>query len=69
MARLAFEDIRGSAFGLLAATQSFGNLFASAIAGLLWTAASPSAALYFAATLMAVALATLAWGAHPTAAA
>jgi ATP-dependent Clp protease ATP-binding subunit ClpA len=31
----------GSAFGLLAAVQSFGNLAASAIAGLLWTAASP----------------------------
>lgn len=33
---------RGSAFGLLAATQSVGNLAASAIAGIIWTAASPS---------------------------
>ena len=33
---------RGSAFGLLAATQSVGNLAASGIAGILWTSASPS---------------------------
>ena len=33
---------RGSAFGLLAATQSVGNLAASGIAGIIWTAASPS---------------------------
>jgi hypothetical protein len=38
------EAIRGSAFGLLAATQSVGNLAASAIAGILWTAISPAAA-------------------------
>jgi MFS family permease len=35
-------DIRGSAFGLLAAVQSFGNLAASGIAGLIWTLVSPS---------------------------
>ena len=36
------EHLRGSAFGLLAATQSFGNLAASAVAGILWTALSPT---------------------------
>jgi hypothetical protein len=36
--------LRGSAFGLLTAVQSLGNLAASAIAGLLWTAASPRVA-------------------------
>jgi hypothetical protein len=36
--------LRGSAFGLLAAVQSFGNLAASAIVGLLWTLASPRVA-------------------------
>lgn len=31
-------DVRGSAFGLLAAAQAFGNLAASSIAGIVWTA-------------------------------
>ena len=66
VARLAPEDLRGSAFGLLAGVQSVGNLVASATAGLLWTAVSPAAGLLFAAALMAVALAALAWGARAT---
>lgn len=50
VASVAPNEIRGSAFGLLAATQSFGNLAASAIAGALWTLASPRLAfLYLAA--------------------
>ena len=50
VAALAPNQIRGSAFGLLAAIQSFGNLAASAIAGALWTLASPRLAfLYLAA--------------------
>jgi MFS family permease len=59
VAALASEDLRGSAFGLLAAVQSFGNLVASAVAGILWTAVSPAAGLLFAAALMAVALIAL----------
>ena len=59
VARLAPEDLRGSAFGLLAGVQSFGNLVASAVAGLLWTLVSPAAGLLFAAALMAVALGCL----------
>lgn len=35
-------EVRGSAFGLLAGTQSLGNFAASGLAGLIWTAASPS---------------------------
>jgi MFS family permease len=46
VAALAPVELRGSAFGLLAAVQSFGNLAASAIAGLLWTAVSASADRY-----------------------
>jgi MFS family permease len=65
VARLAPDDIRGSAFGLLAGVQSLGNLIASASAGVLWTAVSPAAGLLFAAALMTVALACLAWGARP----
>ena len=54
------EHLRGSAFGLLAAVQSLGNLVASAIAGLLYTLVSPAAAFTFAAIVMAVAVIALA---------
>lgn len=52
--------VRGPAFGLLAAVQSFGSLAASAIAGLLWTAVSPEAAFVYLAAWMLVAIAGLA---------
>lgn len=52
-------DIRGSAFGLLAATQSFGNLAASLIAGILWTALSPSWAFAYLASAMVIAFTVL----------
>ena len=61
VAALAPIDLRGSAFGTLAAIQSLGNFAASAVAGLLWTAVSPRAAfLYLTAWMLvsAVALAT-----------
>jgi MFS family permease len=61
VASLAPPSLRGSAFGLLAAVQSFGNLVASAVAGALWTAVSPAAGLLFAASLMAITLTCLAW--------
>lgn len=56
------EHLRGSAFGLLAAIQSLGNLAASVVAGILWTAASPSWAFTYLAAWMAIALTTLAIG-------
>src|SRR5829696_3996679 len=56
VAALAPVDLRGSAFGLLAAVQSFGNLAASAIAGLLWTAVSPRLAFSYLAAWMGLAL-------------
>jgi MFS family permease len=59
VAALAPVELRGSAFGLLAAVQSFGNLVASAVAGVLWTVVSPAAGLLFAGAMMAVALAGL----------
>ncbi len=49
------SDVRGSAFGLLAATQSFGNLAASLVAGILWTALSPTWAFAYLAGAMIVA--------------
>jgi len=59
VAGFAPADIRGSAFGLLAAVQSFGNLAASSIAGLLWTVVSPTAAFIYIAAWMAIALLAL----------
>jgi MFS family permease len=56
VASLAPEEYRGSAFGLLAAIQSFGNLAASGVAGLLWTALSPSVAFAYLAAWMVAAL-------------
>lgn len=60
VAHLAPDGLRGSAFGMLATVQSLGNFAASAIAGLLWTLVSPTAALLYAAAWMLVALAALA---------
>jgi MFS family permease len=60
VAAAAPARLRGSAFGLLAAIQSLGNLAASAVAGLLWTVASPTVAFAYLAAWMALALAALA---------
>jgi MFS family permease len=59
VAALAPAGIRGSAFGLLATVQAGGNLAASAIAGILWTAVSPTAAFLYIAVWMLLALAGL----------
>ncbi len=56
VAQLAPETLRGSAFGMLATVQSLGNFAASAIAGLLWTVVSPTAAFIYAAAWMTIAL-------------
>ncbi|MEA2220882.1 MAG: hypothetical protein QOJ35_3508 [Solirubrobacteraceae bacterium] len=60
VAALAPEELRGSAFGLLATAQSIGNLVASSVAGVLWTLVSPAAAFAYAAAWMLVALAAFA---------
>ncbi len=60
IAALSPTELRGSAFGLLGAVQSFGNLAASAVAGLLWTLVSPTAAFAYLAAWMLVALGGLA---------
>jgi MFS family permease len=59
VAAFAPESIRGSAFGLLAAMQSLGNFAASAVAGVLWTAVSPTAAFLWLAVWMVIALVAL----------
>jgi MFS family permease len=61
VAALAPVDLRGSAFGVLAATQSFGNLAASAIAGVLWTLVSPRAAFLYLTGWMLISLVALAF--------
>ncbi len=59
VAAFAPKDLRGSAFGMLAAVQSFGNLAASTLAGILWTAFSPAAAFAYLTAWMLLALAGL----------
>jgi MFS family permease len=59
VADAAPAPIRGSAFGLLASVQSFGNLAASGIAGIIWTVVSPTAALLYIAAWMLVAVGLL----------
>ena len=56
VAGLAPLACRGSAFGLLAAVQSLGQLAASAVAGLLWTLVSPRVAFLYLSTWGVVAL-------------
>lgn len=60
VAREAPEGIRGSAFGVLAAMQSGGNLVASAGAGIVWTVLGPGWAFGAAAAFMGVSLVLLA---------
>jgi MFS family permease len=60
VASLAPAEVRGSAFGLLATIQAAGNVSASAIAGILWTAVSPRAAFLYLAAWMLLAAAGLA---------
>jgi MFS family permease len=59
VAGLAPSEVVGSAFGLLAGVQSFGNFAASAVAGLLWTLVSPRVAFAYLAFWMIVSLAAL----------
>jgi MFS family permease len=60
VATLAEPSLRGSAFGLLATVQSFGNIVASAIAGVLWSAFSPTVAFVYLALWSLVAVLVLA---------
>ncbi|MFG2056907.1 MFS transporter [Micromonospora sp. NPDC048930] len=65
IAALAPPQLRGSAFGVLATVQSLGNLAASAAAGLLWTAVSPTAAFGYLIGWMLLAMAGLLLVARP----
>jgi MFS family permease len=64
VASLAPAEARGSAFGVLAAVQSFGSVCASAVAGLIWTFVSPAAAFAYLAIWMTVAVAAILWSAR-----
>jgi MFS family permease len=61
VAAFAPVEIRGSAFGLLATVQAVGNVAASAVAGLLYTVASPTTAFVYLTAWMLIALAVLGW--------
>jgi MFS family permease len=60
VAALAPASLRGSAFGLLAFVQAGGNFAASAVAGILWTAISPTVAFTYLVGWMLLALTGLA---------
>ncbi len=60
VASMAPTELRGSAFGLLAAIQSAGDFLASAVVGLLWTLVSPTLAFGVAAAAMAASFVALA---------
>ncbi|HEX5902768.1 MAG TPA: MFS transporter [Actinomycetota bacterium] len=62
VALMAPDTARGSAFGLLAAAQSFGNLAASGVAGALWTVFSSTVAFGYAAAWMGVSAVALVIG-------
>jgi MFS family permease len=59
IAALAPEDIRGSAFGLLATIQAGGNVLASAVAGPLYTFAGPTLAFLYVSAWLLIALVLL----------
>jgi len=65
VATLAPGELRGSAFGLLAAIQSFGNIIASGVAGLLWSLVSPTVAFVYLAAWAALAMLVLGFLALP----
>lgn len=65
-AAFAPEQIRGSAFGLLATVQAIGNIAASVAAGLLYTLASLASAFGYLAVWMILALTVLLWAARKT---
>ncbi len=62
VAGAAPEHLRGSAFGLLAGTQSLGNLIASTSTGIIWTTAGPGWAFAAIGCLMTAAAITLGVG-------
>jgi MFS family permease len=65
VAALAPDQLRGSAFGLLATVQAGGNVAASTIAGLLYTITSPTIAFSYTAAWMLIALTGLALTGQP----
>ncbi len=65
VAAFAPVEVRGSAFGLLATVQAVGNVAAVAVAGLLYTVATPTVAFCYLAAWMVVALVALGWACRP----
>ncbi|MEV0070795.1 MFS transporter [Amycolatopsis sp. NPDC050768] len=61
VAALAPNELRGSAFGLLATVQALGNVAASVVAGALYTFVSPPVAFGYLVGWMGIALVLLGW--------
>ncbi|MEO7849969.1 MAG: MFS transporter [Arachnia sp.] len=62
MVALALPDnLRGNGFGLLGLVQSFGDLGASLVAGLIWAVVSPTAAFIYVAAWMVIASVATIW--------
>lgn len=61
VAQLLPERLRSNGFGVLGLVQSFGDLGATLVAGLIWAAVSPTAAFLYAAAWMALSVAASGW--------
>jgi MFS family permease len=61
VARLLPEHLRGNGFGVLGLVQSFGDLGATMVAGILWSVFSPSIAFLYAATWMILSVGASGW--------
>ncbi|MFT4225237.1 MFS transporter [Micropruina sp.] len=67
VARALPDRLRGSGFGVVGGVQALGNLVGTAVAGILYTAISPTVAFGYAATWMLLAVAASAWFRTPRA--
>ena len=61
VAQLLPDHLRGNGFGVLGLVQSFGDLGATLVAGILWSVFSPTLAFVYAATWMALSVAASGW--------
>ncbi|MHB8274256.1 MAG: MFS transporter [Dermatophilaceae bacterium] len=61
VAQLLPDHLRGNGFGVLGLVQSFGDLGATLVAGILWSVFSPTLAFLYAATWMALSVGASGW--------
>ncbi|MHB8299794.1 MAG: MFS transporter [Dermatophilaceae bacterium] len=61
VAQLLPDHLRGNGFGVLGLVQSFGDLGATVVAGILWSVVSPTLTFLYAAAWMALSVAASGW--------